>query len=132
MDDKIRVSELKNVFIVDDEKNIVRNLEALMRNVKGVIARAFTQPLIAYETAKEVRPDLLIVDMMMPVMDGVTFVRELRKEGIECDVIFLSAEPDLVLKKLIPENRIRKIFPKPYNTAKLLNEVRESLYGKQE
>jgi two-component system OmpR family response regulator len=45
----------------------------------------------AIDTARRIRPDLLVLDVMMPGVDGFEVVRRLRGEGLQCPVLFLTA-----------------------------------------
>ena len=54
-------------------------------------SRAGTLSRSASETASTVSPDLVILDLQMPVMDGRTFYREFRQKGFRSPVVILSA-----------------------------------------
>jgi len=78
------------LLVVDDEPNIVELLSASLRFVGFEVATA-SNGLEGLTAARELRPDLLVLDVMMPGMDGFELVRRLRSEGIDAPVVFLTA-----------------------------------------
>lgn len=80
------------ILLVDDETDV---LEFMSYNIKNEGYEVFTSTngIDAIEKAKEVRPHLIILDVMMPVMDGIEACSEIRKvpDLQETLIIFLSA-----------------------------------------
>jgi len=79
------------LLIVDDEPNIVELLSASLRFAGFEVATAATG-MAALEVARNFRPDLLVLDVMMPGLDGFGVVRRLRSEGLRTPVVFLTAK----------------------------------------
>ncbi len=77
-------------MVVDDEPNIVELLSASLR-FAGFEVESATTGVEALARAREYRPDLLVLDVMMPAMDGFDVVRRLRDEGLRFPVLFLTA-----------------------------------------
>ncbi len=78
------------LLVVDDEPNIVELLAASLRYAGFEVATA-RNGHDALKVAREFRPDLLLLDVMMPGIDGFEVVRRLRGEGARCPVLFLTA-----------------------------------------
>jgi two-component system OmpR family response regulator len=78
------------LLVVDDEPNIVELLSASLR-FAGFEVETASGGLEAVETARTYRPDLLVLDVMMPGLDGFGVVRRLRQEGVRTPVVFLTA-----------------------------------------
>ena len=78
------------LLVVDDEPNIVELLAASLRFAGFEVTTAGDGPT-AVRVARELRPDLVVLDVMMPGMDGFAVVRRLRSEGIVTPVLFLTA-----------------------------------------
>jgi len=78
------------LLVVDDEPNIVELLSASLRFVGFEVTTA-TDGADAMQQARRRRPDLLVLDVMMPGMDGFDMVRRLRGEGLQMPVLFLTA-----------------------------------------
>ncbi|MDQ1703840.1 MAG: two-component system, OmpR family, response regulator [Frankiaceae bacterium] len=78
------------LLVVDDEPNIVELLSASLRYAGFDVAVARSGPE-ALRVAREFRPDLLVLDVMMPGMDGFDVVRRLRADDMRFPVLFLTA-----------------------------------------
>ena len=79
------------LLVVDDEPNIVELLSAALRFAGFEVATA-AGGLEAIDTAQTFRPDLLVMDVMMPGLDGFGVVRRLRQNGVRTPVLFLTAK----------------------------------------
>jgi len=79
------------LLVVDDEPNIVELLSASLRFAGFEVATA-TNGRQALDQARSFRPDLMLLDVMMPGMDGFAVVRRLREEGDRTPVLFLTAK----------------------------------------
>ncbi len=78
------------LLVVDDEPNIVELLSASLRYAGFEVATAGGGQQ-ALEVARTFRPDLLVLDVMMPGLDGFGVVSRLRGEGQRMPVVFLTA-----------------------------------------
>ncbi|MGJ6980307.1 response regulator transcription factor [Aestuariimicrobium soli] len=79
------------VLAVDDEPSITDLLALALRYEGWQVATAATG-LTAVKAAREVRPDVIILDMMLPDFDGLEVMRRIRAEQPEVPVIFLTAK----------------------------------------
>ena len=84
------------ILVVDDEKNIVQLSRLYLRNEGYQVEEAYDGKQ-ALEKARAVSPDLIILDLMMPEMDGLSVCRELRKTS-NVPIIMLTARDDDVDK----------------------------------
>lgn len=84
---------MKKILIVDDEPNIVMSLEYTFKknNFEVFIARDGQEAL---EIVKTTPPDLIILDVMMPLVDGYATLQHLKEDAnlTHIKVIFLSAK----------------------------------------
>jgi len=78
------------LLVVDDEPNIVELLSVSLRYAGFEVDVARSGPE-AVRVARVVNPDLLVLDVMMPGMDGFDVVRRLRADGVRVPVLFLTA-----------------------------------------
>ncbi len=85
------------LLVVDDEPNIVELLSASLRFTGFDVATA-ADGREALKQARVWRPDLILLDVMMPGMDGFEVVRRLRSEGLRFPVLFLTARGDTTAK----------------------------------
>src|SRR3712207_5379595 len=90
--DLVRVDEDRTVLVVDDDPGILDVLEQALE-AEGYRVLMASNGAEALDRAARGAPDVTLVDLMMPVMDGPTFVRRLRQMpgGAAIPVIILSA-----------------------------------------
>ncbi|MFD0826908.1 response regulator transcription factor [Neobacillus sp. M.A.Huq-85] len=80
---------MKHIFVVDDEKNIRDILQKYIEN-EGYKLTLFSDGRFVYEEMLRLKPDLLIIDIMMPHVDGLELCKRIRKQS-EIPIIFISA-----------------------------------------
>ena len=78
------------ILVVDDETNILELLSVSLK-FQGFEVYTATSGTAALDRAREVRPDAVILDVMMPGMDGFGVLRRLRADGIDAPALFLTA-----------------------------------------
>jgi DNA-binding NarL/FixJ family response regulator len=81
------------VLLVDDH---VKVLESEMRLLSAdyTIVAAVTDGLTALKAAKELNPDLIVLDIEMPELDGIQAAREMRRMGSKAIIVFLTVHTD--------------------------------------
>ena len=87
------------ILVVDDQPINVHLLKRKLEREKLEVLTA-NNGLEALEQVKARKPDLILLDLMLPRMSGFEFCRKLRGEGIQTPVLMLTArseEPDRVL-----------------------------------
>lgn len=82
------------LLVVDDEPNI-RDLLASSLRFAGFEVREASDGASAYHEAVEFKPDLIVLDVMLPDMDGFTVTRRIREAGMLVPVLFLTARDDV-------------------------------------
>ena len=137
----------KNIFIVDDDHKFVRMLEYFLQE-KGYATKAITDGEQVLKLLNNLIPDLLIIDVMMPNLNGYQTLRKIRGNfrTINMPIIFISAlshidekikalrqgADDYFYKPVDIEDlivRINEIFaipPIPWNENILLNEEKQT------
>ncbi|MFM9134399.1 MAG: response regulator transcription factor [bacterium] len=78
------------LLVVDDEANILELLTASLRHAGFEVTPA-SRGTDAVRIAAREAPDLVLLDVMMPGIDGFETLRRLRSEGVRCPVLFLTA-----------------------------------------
>lgn len=119
---------MKKILIVDDEPNIVMSLEYTFKknNFEVFIARDGQEAL---DILKNQLPDIIILDVMMPMVDGFATLEQIKKDERlrHCKVIFLSAknkEKDIEKGLSLGANLY---VVKPFSIKKLIEQVQELL-----
>ncbi len=117
------------ILVVDDEKNIVQLARIYLQN-EGFRVEAANDGKQALEKAKSVRPDLIVLDIMMPEMNGLDVVRELRKTT-KVPVIMLTARGEDIDRIIGLEVGADDYMAKPFNPRELVARVKAVLRRSQ-
>jgi two-component system, OmpR family, response regulator ChvI len=83
---------MATIALVDDDKNILTSLRMLLES-EGYKIDAYTDGMSALDGLSGVQPDLAIVDIKMPRMDGMELLRRLRQKS-DMPVIFLTSKDE--------------------------------------
>src|SRR5512133_4077501 len=122
---------MKTILIVDDSPTIRKLLGYILKKKSFVIAEA-EDGIDAMEKLGHVQVDLVIVDLNMPNMDGIEFVKNLRDNYYYMDtpVIMLTTTKDDKLKKDAFDAGVNMFLNKPVQPNFLLYKV-ESLLNEE-
>ncbi|MFN8523601.1 MAG: response regulator transcription factor [Chloroflexota bacterium] len=113
------------VLVVDDERNIVQLARVYLRN-EGYTVEAASNGKEALEKARLVKPSLIVLDVMMPEMDGLEVCRQLRRES-DIPIIMVTARGDDVDKIVGLELGADDYLTKPFNPRELVARVKAVL-----
>jgi CheY-like chemotaxis protein len=109
-------STRKRLLIVDDDRDALDSLKLLLETSYDVcLADSGLSALI--EVNRGFHPDAILLDLLMPVMDGVELVRELRRLGIRAPVLVISADPEAEQKAR--DAGISEVLRKPFTYEQL-------------
>lgn len=86
------MAQTKIVFVVDDSTITRLFIVDSIKDIKGIEIHQFVNGEQLIEKLKELVPSLIILDSVMPVMDGLTALDKLRKMGIKVPVIMCTAD----------------------------------------
>jgi two-component system alkaline phosphatase synthesis response regulator PhoP/two-component system response regulator ResD len=117
------------ILVVDDEKNIVQLARLYLGNEGFQVEEAYDGKQ-ALDKARSVNPDLIVLDIMMPEMDGISVCKELRKTS-NVPVIILTARDDDVDKIVGLEVGADDYVTKPFNPRELVARVKAVLRRSQ-
>ena len=91
-----------NVLLADDDAGFLSSLRELIdRQPELFVVAAATNGLEAIELADELVPDAAVVDLHMPLVDGVTAVARLRRDHPHLCLIALTGDPDRELHRAV-------------------------------
>ena len=113
------------ILVVDDECLLVKGIRFNLQN-DGYEILTGSNGLEAVQITKEQGPDLVILDVMMPVMDGLTACAQIR-EFSNVPIILLTAKADDMDKLMGFENGADDYITKPFNILELKARVRALL-----
>jgi DNA-binding response OmpR family regulator len=115
----------KSVYVVDDEENILEIIEYNL-NKNGYDARGFKDGRSFLDFFNAKKPDLVILDLMLPDMDGFDICRDI-KENTDVPVIILSAKSEEFDKVLGLELGADDYVVKPFGIRELMARVKNIL-----
>jgi len=113
------------ILIVDDEKNIVNILKFNLKKEGYEIVEAYDGKEAIDKTFSE-KPDLILLDVMLPIYDGFTVCKKLRKQ-IQTPIIMLTAKEEEVDKVLGLELGADDYVTKPFSPRELLARIKSNL-----
>ena len=116
----------RTVLIVDDEKAIVDILDFNLKKEGYATLRAYDGPE-GLRTAREGKPDLILLDIMLPGMDGFEVCRTLRAEGDNVPIIMLTAREEETDKVFGLETGADDYITKPFSMRELLARVKTNM-----
>lgn len=109
------------VFVVDDERQIADILSLILREAEFDV-ETFHDPRSCLLRANDCAPDVLVTDISMPEMDGITLSKALRKQNPNCKVILMSGNPEWRTRAQDSDDFI--MFSKPFSPSKLLRLIK--------
>ncbi|MGB7876842.1 MAG: response regulator transcription factor [Anaerolineales bacterium] len=115
----------KTIMVVDDEKRLVSLVESYLTQ-EGYRVVSANNGVDALPIASREKPDLIILDIMMPEMDGYGFMREHRKE-LDTPIILLTARVDDDERVIGLELGADDYLTKPFRPRELVARVRAVL-----
>ncbi|MFB5268397.1 response regulator [Paenibacillus enshidis] len=115
-------------LLVDDERPVLDNLESILPwNDMGIeISGTAGNGMDALRLAEQQNPDLILCDIRMPVMDGLTLIAELRGRGIDSDVLLLTGYQEFEYARTALKHGVREYITKPIDYG-MLEDVLRSL-----
>lgn len=118
----------ERILIVDDEAPVASLLELALTQEGYEVVRA-VDGMDAMNRLHAFRPDVVIMDIMMPRLDGVQTTRLLRRNRNHADIVIiaLSARTDDAAREAMREAGANLYMRKPFTIARLVTHVRELL-----
>ncbi|MDG2187298.1 MAG: response regulator transcription factor [Hyphomicrobiales bacterium] len=103
---------MHKIVLIDDDINIITSLEMVLRSA-GFSTNSYTDGLVAIEKIKQNQPDIIILDIKMPRIDGLEVCNRIRKFS-DIPIIFLTSKDseidELIGLRLGADDYIRKPF----------------------
>nr|WP_290665689.1 response regulator transcription factor [Ardenticatena sp.] len=117
---------MSQVLVVDDERHIFELVRLYLEQEGFEVAYA-ADGAEAMEQIAISKPDLVVLDVMLPEMDGLSVCRRLREEGNRVPIILLTARGDDIDKILGLELGADDYITKPFNPRELVARVKAVL-----
>ncbi|WP_135556306.1 response regulator transcription factor [Paenibacillus cymbidii] len=116
-----------NVMIVDDEYPVKVNLRSMIdgAGLPFRVADEAENGEEAYRLALRTKPQLIVTDIMMPVMDGLELIGKLRSSGLETEIVIVSGYNDFAYAQQAIRFGVKRYLLKPIDDGQLLACLRE-------
>jgi DNA-binding response OmpR family regulator len=113
---------MKHIFVIDDERNI-RDLIRKYLEKEGFSVTTFESAQNVVNEITRLKPDLLVLDIMMPGVDGLELCREIRK-NTEIPIVFVSARDEELDRILGLELGADDYLAKPFSPRELVVRIK--------
>jgi FixJ family two-component response regulator len=120
------VEERAVVFVIDDDPSVRLALEDLVSTV-GLEVRAFAAPQEFLQSKPLDSPGCLVLDVRLPGMSGLTFQKELAKEGLALPVIFITGHGDIPMSVRAMKAGAVEFLTKPFHDQDLLDAIHAAI-----
>ena len=111
-----------NVFLIDDDKNILASISMLLEN-EGYKVRTFSDGESGLKAILENSPDIAVVDIKMPRLDGIELLKKLRRTS-NMPVIFLTSKDTEIDELLGLKVGADDYITKPFSQNILMERIR--------
>jgi len=122
------MKQKKKILVIEDERKLSNILKILLINDGFTVICSYSGYEGLYKYVRE-KPDLIILDIMLPDLDGYEVCREIRRQlnNLKTPIIMLTAKGedyDRIKGKVVGAT---KYMLKPYDGENLLNQIRECI-----
>ncbi|HPN93259.1 MAG: Alkaline phosphatase synthesis transcriptional regulatory protein PhoP [bacterium ADurb.Bin236] len=119
--------QVKKVLLIDDEKDIRTVADISLRRIGNFDVTLVENGKEGLSAAAAIRPDVILLDMMMPEMDGITVLKKLKEnpETRDIPVIFMTARVRDKEKTEYEAHGAKGVIDKPFDPLSLAGQVRK-------
>ena len=112
------------IYLIDDDPNILNFLKLIVQAKNlGEICGVCSSPIDALEDLKYIKPDIVVVDLLMPGMDGISFVKKANAEFQDIAYIMLSQVSNKDMISSAYEAGVEFFIQKPINAIEVENVI---------
>ena len=109
----------KRVLIIDDEEDIQAVIQALLETSDYEIDSAENGQVALEKLQGEVKPDIVLLDLMMPQMSGYTLLNELHHRGLNTAFSIIIMSADVFTKQQMDRMGVKAFISKPFDVNEL-------------
>lgn len=111
------------ILVAEDEVMLAKAIVKILK-LNGYMAEAVYNGLDALNYIESSEYDMAILDVMMPKMDGITVITEIRKRSLQIPIVLLTARTEIEDKVAGLDGGANYYMTKPFNTKELLAVIR--------
>ena len=115
-----------SLLIIEDDENISTAIEEYFSRA-GYAVNAASDGVAGIDAAVKSRPDVVVLDLMLPKMDGLAVCKELRQKNPQMPILMLTAKDDVVDKVLGLEMGADDYITKPFSLRELEARIKSVL-----
>jgi CheY-like chemotaxis protein len=121
-----RIDAMRRMLVVDDDHDTLDSLKLLLESYYEIcLAENGAQALLEME--RGFHPDVILLDLTMPVMGGADMLRETKRLDMRIPVIIISAHPEA--EKIARELGVEEVIPKPFTYEQLKKKIDRAVKG---
>ena len=119
----------KNILLIDDEETIQEVVQVGIGIEAGWQVAIASSGLEGINLAQDQQPDVILLDVMMPDMDGIDTLSQLKTNDKTCaiPVIFLTAKAQAEEKNQFQSLGVVDVITKPFNSMTLASQIAQIL-----
>ncbi|MBC1292161.1 response regulator transcription factor [Listeria booriae] len=117
---------MTKILVVDDESSIVTLLQFNIEKAGFDVVTA-EDGRMGYELALTEKPDLIVLDLMLPEMDGIEVCKQLRQDKVETPILMLTAKDDELDKIIGLELGADDYLTKPFSPREVVARIKAIL-----
>jgi len=121
----LSASARNGIWLLDDDVSMLKALGRLMTSA-GLIAEKFSDPLAFLARLKHARCRVAVLDVWMPVMNGLEVQASLRRDSPETRIIFMTGRDDPLVRQTALDGGAFAFLTKPFEDEALVQLVREA------
>ncbi len=128
---RARIEELNRirVLLADDHEDLLRTVESMLVSEFEVVGTVKDGQALL-DAADQLKPDVLVVDISMPIMNGIEAVQQLKESGFQTQVVFLTVHEDTAYVRAALATGARGYIVKPRLASDLSVAIKEAHAGR--
>jgi CheY-like chemotaxis protein len=119
----------KSILLIDDEPNIAEVIAVCLESFKGWKVQIANSGKVGLSIVEALKPDAILLDVMMPIMDGMTVYQNLQKNPVtqNIPVIFLTAKVQVSDREKFAQLGVVGTIAKPFEPLKISDQIAQLL-----
>lgn len=119
----------KSILLIDDEPNIAEVIAVCLESFKGWKVQIANSGKVGLSIVEALKPDAILLDVMMPIMDGMTVYQNLKKNPVtqNIPVIFLTAKVQVSDREKFAQLGVVGTIAKPFEPLKISDQIAQLL-----
>ena len=119
----------KRILVIDDEEYVREVIQICLETVAGWEVIAANSGISGIEIAEKEQPDAILLDVMMPEMDGIMTFKQLQLSQLTKDIpiVLLTAKAEVTQDQELAKIGIKATIPKPFEPLELPIQIAKAL-----